>query len=277
MEHTSIDDINRFAFGANWSHFLSILDEKRITEAEKSLQKMLDVMDLKGKTFLDIGSGSGLFSLAAFTLGAKVNSFDYDPQSVACTKGLRRRYSLGNNLNWNIQHGGVLDRQFMDSLGSYDVVYSWVVLHHTGQMWNAIEIATQQVKKNGLLYLAIYNDQGFISHLWWLIKYFYNNLPKFLRHPLALSVKLLSIILVLLKYTIKLSPMTAINSLLLKKRSRGMSWKYDVYDWVGGFPLEFSRYEVLESYLRLRGFELIRGRPGRSAACHEMIFKENRQ
>lgn len=89
---TISDDNQRFAFGANWARFLSVLDEDRILVAEQSICQMLGVETLVCKSFLDIGSGNGLFSLAARRLGAKVHSFDYDPQSVACTAELRLRY-----------------------------------------------------------------------------------------------------------------------------------------------------------------------------------------
>src|SRR5205823_13815006 len=83
----------RFAFGRNWQHFLQNVDEERIAEAEKSLCSMLEIQDLRGKSFLDVGCGSGLFSLAAIRLGAsRIHSFDFDPQSVACTQTLKRRY-----------------------------------------------------------------------------------------------------------------------------------------------------------------------------------------
>ncbi len=53
---------------------------------------------LAGNSFLDVGSGSGLFSLAAMRLGAdRVHSFDYDPQSVGCTKELKRRFPPPRN------------------------------------------------------------------------------------------------------------------------------------------------------------------------------------
>ena len=82
----------RFSFGENWSSFLAHIDEDRIAEAEKSLQWLLGRDRLDGLRVLDIGSGSGLSSLAARRLGASVYSFDYDVQSVACTKALRGRY-----------------------------------------------------------------------------------------------------------------------------------------------------------------------------------------
>ena len=92
----------RFEFGKNWSRFLEALTDRRISEAENSLKQMLEVGDLEGKSFLDIGSGSGLFSLAARRLGARVCSFDYDPQAVACTAELKRRY-YPNDDSWAIE------------------------------------------------------------------------------------------------------------------------------------------------------------------------------
>src|SRR2546421_6993913 len=124
----------RFEFGKNWSRFLAILDEQRICEAERSLAKMLGGTNLKGKSFLDIGSGSGLFSLAARRLGAHVHSFDYDPKSVACTRELRQRY-FTDDAEWKVEEASALDESYVRALGHFDVVYSWGVLHHTGQMW----------------------------------------------------------------------------------------------------------------------------------------------
>src|SRR3712207_6062570 len=156
---------DRFKFGENWQRFLLVLNDERIAEAEKSLKQMLEVEDLQGKSFLDIGSGSGLFSLAARRLGAKVRSFDYDPQSVACTQELKRRY-FADDLNWTIEQGSVLDVDYVKSLGQFDIVYSWGVLHHTGAMWQALENASLPVADGGYLFIAIYNDQGGKSRQW---------------------------------------------------------------------------------------------------------------
>src|SRR5881296_1627768 len=136
MEEAKAEEL-RFEFGSNWRKFLAVLDERRVAEAENSLRRMLDAETLVGKSFLDIGSGSGLFSLAARRMGARVFSFDYDTRSVACTRELRRRH-FPSDPQWTVAEGSVLDEEYLRSLGPFDIVYSWGVLHHTGNMWKAM-------------------------------------------------------------------------------------------------------------------------------------------
>ena len=267
-----IEQGKRFGFGANWTRFLGALDEKRITDAERSLQDMLAVQSLRGLNFLDIGSGSGLFSLAARRLGARVHSFDFDPQSVACAKELRRRF-FPDDPHWTIEEGSVLDGAYLETLGTFDVVYSWGVLHHTGSMWVAIENAINRVEASGgKLFVAIYNDQGWKSHLWWFIKYAYNRLPGILRRPFAWTVSAMTRAAVVIKYTLMGKPMTAISPLLADGRARGMSAKYDELDWIGGFPFEFARFESLETYFLSRGFAVISAKRNQSWGCNELAL-----
>src|ERR1041384_7288521 len=177
----------RFEFGKNWTKFLELLNDERIAEAESSLREMLECENLNGKSFLDIGSGSGLFSLAARRLGARVHSFDYDPQSVACTRELRRRF-FPDDAQWQVGAGSALDEQYLRALGLFDVVYSWGVLHHTGAMWQALAHAALPVAPGGRLFIAIYNDVGWRSNLWRAIKRTYNALPPALRLPFVLLI-----------------------------------------------------------------------------------------
>src|SRR5712691_2165062 len=179
----------RFGFGENWSRFLALVDERRIREAERSLIEMLGRPRLDGLRFCDVGSGSGLFSLAAWRLGATVYSFDFDPDSVACTREMRRRFSDGDP-RWTVGHGSVLDDEYLRTLGLFDVVYAWGVLHHTGAMWQAMELVTRLVAPRGVLYIAIYNDQGWRSRAWRLLKKTYNVLPPSLRFVVVLPVLL---------------------------------------------------------------------------------------
>ena len=123
----------RFGFGRNWLSFIDVVDETRIRAARDSLRGTLHLSTLSGRTFLDIGCGSGLFSLAACQLGAAVRSFDHDQDSVLATTRLRRRFAADSD--WRIERGSILDPEFVAGLGRFDVVYSWGVLHHTGDLW----------------------------------------------------------------------------------------------------------------------------------------------
>ena len=163
---------DRFEFGKNWQAFLHSVDEPRIAAAEASLLAMLRCPDLAGRTFLDIGCGSGLFSLAARRQGAKVHSFDYDADSVSCTREIRRRFAA-DDAEWTIEQGSILDREYMAALGTFDVVYSWGVLHHTGRMWEAVDAACRAVRPEGGLFIALYNDLGTRSQRWRRIKRLY--------------------------------------------------------------------------------------------------------
>ncbi len=153
--HTKeISQGERFEFGANWSRFLNVLNNERINQAEESLKKMLGVDHLQGKRFLDAGSGSGLFSLAAHRLEAQVHSFDFDPASVACTRELKRRY-FPDDESWVVEEGSVVDLDYLQRLGQFDVVYSWGVLHHTGAMWQGLGYIAPLVKGGGVF---VYRD-----------------------------------------------------------------------------------------------------------------------
>jgi SAM-dependent methyltransferase len=259
----------RFEFGANWARFLSTLNEQRILRAEESLKEKLKVENLRGKRFLDIGSGSGLFSLAARRLGASVYSFDYDPNSVNCTKQLRERY-FANDLNWHVQQGSALDADYLRSLGEFDIVYSWGVLHHTGQMWKALENAAIPVSPQGRLFVAIYNDQGKYSRRWTTIKRWYNNWPAPLPRLLAVVVFMEQWWRRIVKDFLLLRPFQTWREY---GQERGMSPWHDVIDWVGGYPFEVAKPEQIFDFYHSRGFELDKlMTDGGGLGCNQFVF-----
>lgn len=264
----------RFEFGKNWSAFLRVLDEERILKAEESLKEMLEIETLKGKTFLDIGSGSGLFSLAARRLGAKVHSFDFDSNSFNCTKELKRRY-YENDDNWTVEQGSALDKTYVESLGKFDIVYSWGVLHHTGAMWSALENAAIPVAENGKLFIAIYNDTGSQSARWHWIKKTYCKLPKLLKTPFAIAAIAPEEGKNLLRSLVTLKPQKYINSWTKYKNDRGMNRWHDIIDWVGGFPYEVAAPDELFEFYKKKGFGLAKMKcKGVGLGCHEMVFRK---
>ena len=265
----------RFGFGANWTRFLASLNDERIRKAEDSLRNMLETESLEGKSFLDIGSGSGLFSLAARRLGARVHSVDYDPQSVSCTAELRRRYFPEDPM-WTIEEGSALDDSYIKSLGSFDVVYSWGVLHHTGEMWRALENARYPVKPGGRLFIAIYNDTGSQVSRWKWIKKTYNRLPEVLRPPFAALTVAPEEIKSAVRALITLRPQEYVRRWTGYDKNRGMSRWRDIIDWVGGYPYEVATPDEIFDFYRARGFILTKLKCGGvGLGCNEFVFLHN--
>ncbi len=248
MQADARDDL-RFGFGENWRAFLDHIDAGRIAGAEESLQSLLGRERLDGLRFLDIGSGSGLFSLAARRLGASVHSFDYDPTSVASTATLRERYHP-NDAAWTIERGSVLDEAYLDRLGTFDIVYSWGVLHHTGAMHRAIELAASRVKPGGDFAFALYRATR-LCWAWKIEKRWYVRAsPAVQSAARATYIQLLRLAL--------LSTGRNFSAYVEGYRSnRGMDFQHDLHDWMGGYPYESIRPPEVETLMRALGFERV--------------------
>jgi 2-polyprenyl-6-hydroxyphenyl methylase/3-demethylubiquinone-9 3-methyltransferase len=258
----------RFAFGRNWQRFLTVLNDERIQLAEESLRTMLGTQSLSGRTFIDVGSGSGLFSLAAMRLGAiRVHSFDYDSDSVACTQELKRRY-FPEASSWTVEQGSVLDQAYLGQLDTWDVVYSWGVLHHTGHMHDALANVATLVAESGQLFIAIYNDQGLKSRVWWWIKKMYNKN----------SIYKVAIVCVFVPYYVVggfvIDIMRGTNPInRFRAYTRGMSHVYDWFDWLGGYPFEVASRGEITSFYNLLGFSLNNVISCESKlGCNEFVF-----
>lgn len=237
---------DHFAFGKNWQRFVKQVTDDRIAKAQSSIKEFMDVDSLAGKRFIDIGCGSGLFSYSAYKLGAReVVSFDFDPRSVAATRELRAR--AGNPANWSLSEGSVLDKKFLDSLGTFDVVYSWGVLHHTGAMWDAIRNAAALVGRDGFFYIALYNNvEGrFGSRFWWRVKKIYNATPRVVQRGMEWAY--IFVYYILANLLRGKNPITAMRGY---GGGRGMRWREDVIDWLGGYPYEYASVEEVFRFLK---------------------------
>ena len=262
----------RFAFGRNWLRFLETVDEARVDVAATSMAEFLGPDGLRGRRVLDLGSGSGLFSLAATRLGAAhVTSVDFDADAVACTLEMKRRFAP--DAAWDARPGDATDPAAMAALGTFDVVYSWGVLHHTGQMWAALENACRAVSPGGRLFVSIYNDQGRRSRAWASVKRIYAGLPPGLRPLYVVGIMAPRELASLALRTAQGRPGEYVQYWTQYRRRRGMSRWHDLVDWVGGYPFEVAKPEEVFDRCRAHGFGLERlTTTAGGLGCNQFLF-----
>jgi len=237
-----------FKFGENWQSFARHVGAAQIAEAERGLAKLASEQDLAGKTFLDIGCGSGLSMLAALRLGAAtVHGMDIDPASVATAQALLAEHAPGQN--WSVEVRSVFDLD--PATARYDIVHSWGVLHHTGAMWKAVDCAAAMVAPSGALVIALYHRTPFCG-MWRIEKRIYSRASALAQKAMRVIYKAAYLARFLARGQ---NPRRFIADY---RGRRGMSWHHDVHDWLGGYPYESTRPDEVTRYLRTRGFEVER-------------------
>ena len=264
--NTEIKEGKRFGFGKNWDNFLKTINEERIDIAIQSIKDKFPNYNFSQKIFIDFGCGSGLFSLAAIKLGCIVYSIDFDPFSVACTQFLKEKYD-SKNQNWEILNGSILDDDFLNTLPHGDIVYSWGVLHHTGNLQKALTNIKKLVKYEGYLFISIYNNQGKKSKFWLCIKKMYN---------FNFILKYLLLIIFIPYYIVGgfITDFTTFNftkRYVDYKKNRGMSIYHDWIDWLGGLPFEVATIEYIFNFFKEK-FHLIYLKQKNGSGCNEFIF-----
>lgn len=264
-----------FSFGKNWQQFLGKVTPEKIDGAKRSLTTFLQGNPIRGKTFIDIGCGSGLFSLAAVLNGAaNVVSVDVDEFSLKCAQYLKEKFAP--QASWNIVKGSALDERFLSTLGQYDIVYSWGVLHHTGDMYRALNNVIRLVRPSGLLFLAIYNkfrrSDGLLQSLlvgtsdfWLRVKRLYNT---------GGLLKKKMIIAFYYMYVILLSILSLKNPFQKKNvLRRGMDFHTNVLDWLGGYPYEFATSDELIIFFAQKGLYCVNIQSAKTLECHQVLFQ----
>lgn len=239
-----------FSFGRNWQEFIEKnYNAERLAVARSHLLDFLGMQSLEGKSFLDIGCGSGIHSLAAFDSGAaSVTGFDLDPASVATTRKLREW--RGNPDNWRIEHGSVLDEAFLQGFSSADIVYSWGVLHHTGQMWNAVRNASRFLRNGSLFYIALYQTTPRTPH-WIRVKKEYNAASPIRKRWMEYHYVLRHVMLPeVARLRNPFAPMRDYE------QNRGMDFMTDIRDWLGGYPYEDASIPETLRFGRQLGLQL---------------------
>ncbi len=251
-----------FSFGKNWISYLDTVADDEVQRAEDDIKLWLDNLDFGDGTVLDIGSGSGIHSLAFHRLGSKsVHSFDYDEHSVSATRTLWQR--AGSPSNWVVEHGSILDGDYCASLGKFDVVYSWGVLHHTGKMWEAVANAFGLVAPGGHIWISLYKKGPRYSRDLEL-KRKYNKSSRFGKRLMEWK----RIGRFMLSRARHLQNPFAWN----KKLGRGMNVYHDVIDWLGGLPYETATEDEVLTFARKREFTLERVKASPEGGCSVYVF-----
>jgi 2-polyprenyl-6-hydroxyphenyl methylase/3-demethylubiquinone-9 3-methyltransferase len=261
-----------FEFGENWRNYAKTIDKTRIDAAVEGVKKLFpDGLD--GKTFLDIGCGSGLHSLAALILGASsVVAIDIDENSVDTTHQLLARFAP--DTHWTAKVVSIFEAS-PENLGNFDIVYSWGVLHHTGDMWRAIDNASKLVKPDGMFCLAIYAATA-SDRFWKAEKRIYSKAPQAIQWCIRqmymgafIAAKAVG------------QGSNPIRYILSYSKVRGMNFSHDVHDWLGGYPYETANADELIRRVGEAGFQEIRSfllpysRGIFGSGCHEFVFKRD--
>jgi SAM-dependent methyltransferase len=255
-----------FSFGENWKEYIRDADDHAIKSAREDILKWIPEDKIKGKRIVDIGCGSGIHSLSFFRLGAsEVISIDYDKASVEATQYLWDKEKQPSS--WKISHGSALDKEFMQNLGHFDVMYSWGVLHHTGNMWGAIENVLPLTNPGGLCWISLYvagpnferdvdrkkryNKSGELGKRWMEFRYFIfplmYNLIRRGKNPFSWN----------------------------RTQERGMNTYYDIKDWLGGLPYEVASKEEVTQKFEASGYSLIKIQEYPEGSCHVYLFQKN--
>ena len=240
-----------FRFGENWKRFLENIDDDKVNSAVRDIQKFLGNDGVKGRTFVDIGCGSGLSSLAAYRLGAsQIDSIDIDPINISNTENLKALFSIPEDFPWTTKIASIVNPDELSMFPKADIVYAWGVLHHTGAMWSAIRNSADLVRPGGCLYLMLYRDAK-LARMWRRIKRTYVRVPNCIKFIMRNAFAAIQIAGMLAKGKNPIKSIKAYGS-----KSRGMSWYTDITDWLGGYPFEYAEAEDVIAFLEPLGFTL---------------------
>ena len=264
-----------FDFGENWKNYsYNAISKQKIKEAKKDFKKLFNKIDLKGKTFIDIGFGQGLSLLIAQQLEAKPVGCEINRRCLrALLINQKKFFKKAEKIPVVI--GSILDQKTIQKLkkinlkkkdSKFQIVHSWGVLHHSGKMWKAINNAVSLVTENGYLAISIYNKH-WSSPFWHKVKYFYNISPRLIRR-----------LLIFIFYWIIFIGKFIITGEDPFKLKRGMDYYFNIIDWVGGYPYEYASIKEVKKYIELKGFRTIKVIPAQMpTGCNEFVFIKKKE
>jgi len=267
-----LKDKKHFAFGKNWDLYSRQINSSHIESSKKDLISLIQLESLEGMRVLDIGSGSGVHSLSLMLLGCKdLIALDYDANYVSTTNRVLSGKSFKGN--FQVMQADILKHIPGIDGHTFDLVYSWGVLHHTGDMMKGIDRSISYVKPGGLIALALYRKTPFCT-FWRIEKFIYSKSPEIFQ---VISQKVYEFFFGL---GIKIKTGQTLRDYRLSYfQKRGMDFSRDVHDWLGGYPYESIDPDVLIQYMEQRGFTVLNSNISKKqsgilgSGCDEFLFK----
>jgi SAM-dependent methyltransferase len=125
-----------------------ILDELETTRRE-----------ISGRPVLDGGCGNGRWAYGFERLGCEIHGFDASPNGIEYARQhVKGRFDVANILD-----GESLLRLYTKN--SFDIVWCWGVLHHTGDPERAFQNIAQFVKPGGTMHIYVYGKKSISNRL----------------------------------------------------------------------------------------------------------------
>ena len=247
----------RYDFGEQWNEYAQRASDEDLQVSLDAFKALLPSdFDPSGKSILDIGCGSGMHSVSAARSGFdRVVAVDYYDGSIQATRSIAKRAGVQiNAFQDDILHTAITEQ--------FDVVYSWGVLHHTGNMKAAIDSAKSLVKPGGLFIISIYLETP-LCGFWKVEKRVYTALPRIFQNGADYLFRGLSIAL------------KAVDG--KQEKERGMDWKVGVKDWLGGYPYESASPQktvemVGDKFKLINSFNTEAGPGVLGTRCAEYVF-----
>jgi ubiquinone/menaquinone biosynthesis C-methylase UbiE len=130
-----------------WTEYVPELEA-----SEKHWRLFYSPQEVRGKSVLDAGCGTGIFSIIFARNGAgRVIGIDISPGSLETARTLKTRFAV-DNAEFRLQD--MLGLPFAD--GSFDIVWAWGTVHHTTDPFRAISELIRVLRPGGSLFLAVY-------------------------------------------------------------------------------------------------------------------------
>lgn len=116
----------------------------------------------RGKRVLEIGVGLGADFLQWLQAGAKVTGIDLTPRAI---ERAGRRSKLAGFPDADLRVGDAEALPFDDD--TFDIVYSWGVLHHSPDTARAVQEVRRVLKPGGVARVMVYHDPSWVGLMLW--------------------------------------------------------------------------------------------------------------